>query len=140
MKKFFIFILILAIGVGIGYVWTRYANRPCVLQERKIMDYYGFTGESEQKAMDFVQRLQLAKMYVELANNGCPEHAKDYEKKAEVAVETLSIGGMVGINSEIKIDMNKVANVVNAATEKAVEAVGTFLDKVKDKKVSITVE
>jgi hypothetical protein len=104
------------------------------------MESYGFADGARIDSDDAVQKLQVARMYANLADNGCPEHRKEYRQRAEVIVKSLSIQGPVGINSEIKIDMNKVSEAVNAATEKAVEAVGSFLDKMKDTKVSITVE
>jgi hypothetical protein len=140
MRQFFIFLFILALGIAIGWLVNNYQNRPCLMMERRIMQSYGFENDSRVDSADIVRKLQAARMYADLSDNGCPEHRQEYKQKAEVIVKSLSIQGPIGINSEIKIDMKKVSDAVNTATEKAVEAVGAFIDNMKDTKVSITVE
>jgi hypothetical protein len=141
MKQFLIFCAILCVGAAIGWLVNNHYNRPCLLMEKQIMAGYGFSADARVDSSDIVQKLQVARMYADLADSGCPEHREEYRRRAEVIVKSLSLQtAPIGVNSEIKIDMNKVSEAVNAATEKAVEAVGGFLDKMKDTKVSITVE
>jgi hypothetical protein len=138
MKNFFIFIAVLGIGVGIGWLVSSHDSRPCVAQERQIMKNYDLS-KQPHNPNDLVQRLIVATMYSELAEKGCPENQADWREKADRELSAIrSVASM-----EVNVDMKGVAeaaNAVNAATTAASEALGKFLDRVKDTKINITVE
>ena len=142
MKKILIFVVILAIGFGIGWLVNNYYNRPCMIAERQIRQNYSFSKEMAESD-DIIQRIQLARMYAELATNGCPEKQDEYTSRYNAEVASINAQGhlfIVNTGMEIKADMQKVADAVNEVTREAADAIGNFVDRMKNTKIKITVE
>lgn len=140
MKKLLGFILILGLGFGIGWFWNNYENRPCVTLENKIRLNYKQEQERRLISNELMDKVSQARMYAELADSGCPENSRAYRDQSEQIMGELAQRGFVSINSEIKVDMDKVSAAVEEAVKPAIEAMGQFFDKVKNTKVNITVE
>ena len=142
MKKFWIVLLILAVGAGIGYGIFWWQNRPCKIYERRVRDYYGFTTkEAEDNAIDFMLRMQLVKMYIELSNNGCPENRDFYSEKAKLSFNFFDDDEEPkAVDMNIKVDMKKVGDAVNTAVDAAAGAINSALEKMKGKSIQIKVE
>jgi hypothetical protein len=145
MKNFFMFICVLAIGAGIGWYWSEYQARqnarPCVMLEKQIMQTYGFGMRDQALPFEIIETVGYAKMFGELAEHGCPENKREYVGRHEALMKDLAMRGLVANSgTEIKIDMDKVGQAVEAAVQPAVNAMADFFDRVKNTKVSITVE
>ena len=132
MKNLLIIIAILGLGVGIGWLVSDYHARqnarPCVMAEKRIVAKY----ESLEEP------LKEFKMYFELAEYGCPENRREYVERFEL--EKRKFFGARAVGAEIRVDMEKVGRVVEEAVKPAVDAMLDAFDKMKDTKISITVE
>ncbi|MDR1027693.1 MAG: hypothetical protein LBL46_04735 [Rickettsiales bacterium] len=143
MKKLLIAILVLAVGAGIGIGIYRWQNRPCKIYERQVREYYGFTTkEAEDNAIDFMLRMQLVKMYIELSNKGCPENRDYYSKQATLSFNFFDDDeeSAPAVNVGLNVDMKKVGAAVNTAVDAAATAVGNALEKMKGTSINIKVE
>jgi len=134
-------VMVLAAAVG-WLVWDRRENRPCLGREKRIMLDYNFP-DGDSSIGIAARRLYLAKMYAELAKDGCPEHSAEYAQKSEREVQqfkNIVAQETAGIGAEFKIDMQKFQDAVNEVADSARQTIESFIDKVKDTKINITIE
>jgi hypothetical protein len=106
--------------------------------EKNIMHGYGFQSGDDIPS-GLVEKANYAAMFRELAERGCAENRQSYADRYDAVMRELYMRGAVG-SAEIRIDMDKVGQVVEAAVQPAVNAMADFLDKMKNTKVSVTVE
>ena len=134
---------VLALSAAVGWLlWDRHENRPCLAREKRIMRDYDFP-DGEYGVGAAARRLYIAKMYAELAREGCPEHSAEFAEKSEREVQqfkNIVAQETAGISAEFKIDMQKFQAAVNEVADAARETFEGLIDKVKDTKINITIE
>ena len=144
MKKFVIVVLLLGIGAASGWLVGRYQTRPCILKEERIRQEHAAAAIEREHTLvpaGLREKIQNAKMYAELAEYGCPQNKYRYKKRHGELMDQLRIEGLIASGgAEIRIDMEKVGQAVEAAVAPAVDAMMELFDRVRDTKISITVQ
>ena len=142
MKNFLIIMAVLGAGVGIGYFISTRDTNPCIAEEKNIRQRYEEYAE-RNGTNETIRGLVIAKMYEDLAANGCEHHRNDYANRA--VTEMMRVNAALtaeqnAISGAIVIDMNEVANTVNEVTREMADAIGGFIDRVKNTRINVTVE
>jgi hypothetical protein len=147
MNKIIGFLLVLTIGIGIGWVLNNYKTRPCILEERRIINSYGFLPGQDDDKNSYTQRLRNASMYAELEVKGCPEHASMYKERSDEELSAArdiaitNIGNLVTISMDVSAqEIEKFKNTVNDVAEDVANKVGNFVDRIKNTRIEIVVD
>jgi hypothetical protein len=150
MKNFLIIVGVLMLGMGIGWLINEHRtqqNRPCVEEEARIRQE--FTGHADAVRVEFpgsemAQKIVRARMYYELSELGCPENQQEYAGKSISINREINreLGGspIARVGTEIRVDMQQVADTVTEVTREAVAIIGDVVDRLRDTRISITVE
>jgi hypothetical protein len=152
MKNFVLILIVLGLGGVIGWFASEYStrqnSRPCVFEEQRILQEHDFTRDGGVSD-DVVRRADIIRMYAELAEKGCPERQTEYLQKYKEGMEYLQARGLFmvrgprEISAEVRVDVEKVGQAVEAAAaavQPAVDAMVGAFERIKDTRVSITVE
>ena len=149
MKNFFIIVGLLGLGIGIGWFISDYQvrqARPCVAEEARIRKEFADITSSARAELgaeqaDWIEKMSNVRMYADLAEQGCPEHQQNYRERHDALRRELNRGSFVArTGAEIRIDMDRVADTVNEVTREAVNVIGDVVDRIRDTRISITVE
>ena len=143
MKNTLIILAVLATGIGTGYlISTNKTTTSCTAEERQIRQAYAdYTRQHGHT--EILQALITARMYEELAENGCANNREDYATRAAdyMARVNAAISAEHAANVEmVVIDMQEIANTVNEITRDMADAIGTFIDRMRNTRINVTVE
>jgi len=82
-------------------------------------------------------------MYEDLAANGCERNHDEFVKRASdnMAKVTQALAAERAANMEmIVIDMQEVVDTVNEITREMADAIGGFIDRMRNTRINVTVE
>ena len=133
---------VLATGIGIGYFVANTRTTPCMAEEQKIRQAY--TEYAKRHGNNpILQGLVVAKMYEDLSVNGCEHHRENYANRAVVEMMRVNaaLSAQHNANADmIVIDMQEVADTVNEITREMANAIGGFIDRMRNTRINVTVE